>query len=45
MAKETMEVTYEEKGRKVKETIDISNMSPEEMMEEVKRITGKDDDN
>jgi len=41
MAKETMEVTYQEKGRKVKETIDISDMNPEEMFEEIKRITGK----
>ena len=43
MAKETMGVTYQEKGRKVKETIDISNMSADEMIEESKRITGKGD--
>lgn len=41
MAKETIEVNYQGKGKKLKETIDISNMSPEEMFEEVKRITGK----
>lgn len=43
MAKETMDVTYQEKGRKVKEIIDISNMNADEMFEEVKRITGKGD--
>lgn len=43
MSKETMDITYQEKGRKVKETIDISNMTPKEMFEEVKRITGKGD--
>jgi len=40
MAKETMEVTYQ-KGRKVKETIDVSDMNPKEMFDEIKRITGK----
>jgi len=43
MAKETMKVIYREKGRKVKEIIDISNMSVEEMLKEVKRITRKGD--
>jgi len=41
MFKETMDITYQEKSRKVKETIDISNMQPGEILEEVKRITGK----
>jgi broad-specificity NMP kinase len=42
--KETMEVSYQEKGRKVKETIDITNMTPKEMFNEIKRVTGKGDD-
>ena len=28
MGKETMKVTYQKKGRKVKETIDVSDMNP-----------------
>ena len=44
MSKETMEVTYQKGGRKVKEVLDTSDMSAEEMFEEVKRITGKGDE-
>jgi hypothetical protein len=39
--KETLELNYEREGRKVMATIDISNMQPGEILEEVKKITGK----
>lgn len=45
MEKETMELTYWEKGRKAKESINISDMSAEEILKEVERITGKGDGN
>ena len=39
--KETLELNYEKGGKKIKATIDISDMQPGEILEEVERITGK----
>lgn len=39
--KEILELNYEKGGKKVKATIDISNMQPGEILEEVERLTGK----
>jgi len=39
--KEILELNYEKGGKKIKATIDISDMQPGEILEEVKKITGK----
>jgi len=36
-----MTIKFEKGNRKVKEVIDVSDMTPKEMMEEIKRVTGK----
>ena len=39
--KETLELNYKKGGKKIKATIDISDMQPGEILEEVEKITGK----
>jgi len=39
--KETLKLSWEEKGKKVQATIDISDMQPGEILKEVERLTGK----
>ena len=41
---DVLEIEYEDNGRKVKAEIDVRGMAPKEMMREIEKITGRDDD-